>query len=357
MSRFAGNIIMARRLCEHPIPASLWSALTLSIALAPVDAAGAADCNPAHSIVLEIRGHAPAARAAQLEDHVLTELRAGNVGVCPDSSAGVAHVQIRATLPDHARASIRIEPPGAPALVRELDLSAFPPDSRASAIASSTYELLRSALARAEVAAAPAAASREPISVATAQPLDRPATPWIEAGLALAPSSHAGQRRAVDADLFARIWLHRQLAVAGRFGAGTRLSRPSGYGAVQAGDDVHAAIDLAVELLPDAAPFGVLGEAGFKLWRVGFDELVPVEPRLSPDDERPQPLDHDWALAGRVGVAGSVRTEALRCSLAFGVLLPVEPAESDWGNTTSLDGMGVELLLGIGIVLFSKPAG
>src|SRR5690606_3094643 len=131
----------------------------------------------------------------------------------PAGAAAPPRVQISATRPGWAGASIRMHAPGGPLLERELDVSTLPIEARPLAIASATDELVRSTLdgaaARASGTAGVAGPARlasssraEPSASPPSGALDAgasgrgtsaPAQPRFELGLGVGGVSHPGQ--------------------------------------------------------------------------------------------------------------------------------------------------------------------
>lgn len=138
-----------------------------AVALLSADHAGAA-CDAARAVDLELDGDDAALRRAVAE-----ELRSGNLGVCDTPGSGVlAKLFIRTPAPERPIASIRVSRAEAQPLERELDVSAFPAQARALAIATAADELVRAALAG-PVTPEPATGSAPLAAERAASPLDR----------------------------------------------------------------------------------------------------------------------------------------------------------------------------------------
>lgn len=361
----------------------------LALILLVSESQARSECETGRAVALDIVEDAASTGADGLEQSVIAELGAGQIAVCAASEqlVSLARVQIRATLPDWQRATIRLESASAPALERDLDVSKLPPEARALAIASATDELVRSAFAAATASASASSAtlpgepeSRAPSGKADRSERDRPLAevaasdmpetlPLVEAGLAAGASMHLGQRDALEGDLAGRYWLLPRLPLSARVGFAQRLSRPLERGAVQPGADVHAALGAGLVLLSEPRGFHLMAGADLQLSRVGFDErvtLVDIEPPGPTTDEpssRPlahtetHALDHAWALAAGLGLEGRLGLGPMGASLAVAGLVPIVPPRSDWGDETSLDRWGVQLRAGVWVRLGSRSTG
>jgi hypothetical protein len=333
-----------------------------------------AACDPARAVALQIEDERDVSLRQSVERHVIAELRSGHIGVCDAAPGAVlATLRIRMPAPERPRAYLRVSPTGAEPLERELDVTGLPSPALARAIASAADELVRAVLVapavaepagagqlRPELDAAPAAElDALDVSSTTNAPIPQAR---FELGLASAASSVFGQREALGADLTTRFWLEARIAIDAAVGAARRLSRPNGRGSVQPSHDVHAALGAAYELWRADGGFGLVGQAGLELARVGFDEGIggTSNARTDPSSyvaivaNSPAAihgLDGGWWLLGRAGLEGRYRTGPVGFSLVLRALVPVMPAESDWGNTTSLDRVGAEASAGVWIAL------
>lgn len=348
------------------------TALAIVAAVLSVQEAHAA-CDDPHAVALEIEAQRDTALRLAIERHVAAELRSENIGVCAaPPSAVLATLSIRAPGPEQPLASIRVSRADAQPLERSLDVSGLPPEARALAIASAADELLRSALALA-ASAEPGASAAEPPAPVVATPraeLDvapdaptsspEPSVPQarFELGLAGTAASIFGQRETLSVDLTARYWLTPRVALGAALGTAHRLSRPFGRGSVQPTRDLHATLGAGYALWRSSDGLGVVAQAGLELARVGFDEAIGGGGALTAEGydyvnivavtaSYRVPLDTSWWLLGRGGIEGRYRSGALGISVALNALVPIVPAESDWGDATTLDRVGAELGAGV----------
>jgi len=339
-----------------------------------------AACDGAQAVALDIDSPRDVALRRSIERHVAAELRSESIGVCAAPARPVlATLSIRAPRPEQPLAAIRVSRAGAAPLERELDVSGFPPEARALAIASAADELLRAALAAPPPVEQAPAATDPPPAVPVASPaaeraaVDRAPGDAVsdaamtsagrfELGLAGAASSIFGQRDALGADLTARYWLTPRVALDARLGVTRRLTRPTERGAVQPAHDVHAVFGAGYELWRTHAGLGVVAGAGVELARAGFDEAIGGAAIGGTGDggfvniavntvSEVVPLDASWWLLARAGLEGRYRRGAIGMSLALTALVPIVPAESDWGDTTSLDRVGAEVSAGVWLAL------
>lgn len=174
-----------------------------------------------------------------------------------------------------------------------------------------------------------------------------------------AASSVFGQREALGADLTARYWLAPRLAIGTAVGVARRVSRPIGRGSVQPAHDVHGALGVGYELWRANERIGLIAQAGLELARVGFDAALGRDPPPAPTGRDSylmlvanppppfvDPLDAGWWLLARAGLDGRYRMGRIGFSASLTALVPLLPAESDWGDVTSLDGIGAEIGVG-----------
>jgi hypothetical protein len=347
-------------------------------ALLPARTARAA-CDAARAVALEIDDQRDASLRKSVERHVAAELRASDIGVCDSSASAVfATVHIRTPGPELPRAAIRVSRAEAGPLERELDVTSLPLEARALAIAITTDELVRAALAapaRAKSEAPPTdALPSEPARPAEVDTLDSRDAPdnglnaagrapqaRFELGLAGAAQSLFGQREALGADLTARYWLTSRVGLDIAAGVARRLSRPIERGSVQPAHDVHAALGAGYELWRIQSSASLVARAGLELARVGFDERTGGSSTpITADDyftliasspTSVDPLDSAWWLLAHAGIEGRYRAGSVGFGLVVNGLVPCVPAESDWGDTTSLDQLGVEARAGVWMAL------
>jgi hypothetical protein len=333
--------------------------LALVLALGAHASRARAECAMARSVALEIRlARSDAAAELSLARHVTSELRTSDVGVCTPAAAEdvLAHVRIRGPLPDLGEAIIVIESDRGEPFERRLELTSLPPEARPLAIATAADELLRSVLA--ESSAAPSQPEPAPLLADRARsPMPEVVTAahrFVDLGLFGGGSSFFGEREALGGDLLGRFWATERISLTARAGGGVRLRRPPERGVVQPKDDLHAGLGVGVELLPSEPRIGLLAEASLNIMRVGFDQGDFVEDdvgRVWEFSSELYPLDDAWAFFGGLGAEGRLRGGVVDFSVALTALVPLVPATSDWGETTSIERMGVELRVGVWVPL------
>jgi hypothetical protein len=291
--------------------------------------------------------------ATTLETHLRSELGAREIDVCEAPAAPrvpIARVRLRVDHPQAGPvvATIQIGDEVTDKRVeRVLKLSKLPADSRATAVAAATDELLRASWAELVVDGAPEPLIPPPPAVTRAVAASIRVSPaaasravrW-ELGVLGEASSYPGHREALGARVLGALWFHPRVAGTGQVGASWGLSRSSANGSAWI-DSMMLGVGGAFGLVPKDKWIGARLEASLNVLRAAMAAAANVGVRSSSTT--------DWTASGQLGARGWIDTGALRWMLGMAASMPLRPLRAaDNGVTvTSIEGVGVEATAGV----------
>ena len=269
------------------------------------------------------------AARTSLQQQLAAELRARDLDVCPlgPGQGSVAHVHVRAPLPELSPTRLRIHTDAGVVLERNLDLAALPAEARPSAIASAADELLSSLLQGAPSSAtSPAKTATEDRAAGEAGPGSAPTPvgqlPSLELGLGGGAALFKERGKGYQAELLARWRPLPRLSATVRVGADRGSSqildpyegRSSGW---------HTGLDGGFELLKPAAGFGLAAQAGLTLARFQRTQEWDVATATAPI-RTSSPAGSSWEVAARLGTEASFHAGSFGVALGLAALLPLD---------------------------------
>jgi hypothetical protein len=292
-------------------------------------------CRAGHGVDLTIELEPADVTAREnLEQRLTAELRPRDLDVCALGSGQgrLAHVHVLAPLPALSPARLRVDTDAGAVLERQLDVSALPPEARASAIASAADELLSSLLqSTATSAARPATAPEDSVAreavAGSPQPVAQLPSLELGVGGGAALFQHG---QGYQGELLGRWRPFSRWSATVRVGAdrgsseiNTRVSelntsfdmkgRFSGW---------HVGLDAGFELLKPTRGVGLSAQAGLTLARVQRTQQWLVATPLDVSQSF-APAGSSWELASRVGMEASFHARSWGAALGLAALLPL----------------------------------
>lgn len=345
-----------------------WWALLAAVVSFPMHEAAAA-CHEGASFV---RVDAQSAVAPSDDDetralvealipHLRAELRARDIGVCGEGESASGEPIATIVLQEEA-SKLRItivDRVTDKSVLRTLDLSTLPRDTRLLAVAASVDELLRASWL--ETLFAPSAAAPAPVRRAVVASLPAPEPPPMppppapprvrgELGVDALATATPGLRAAFGADLQGSYWPHPRWGLLARLGGSAGIAEDSVNGTI-ASDWMRAGLGAAFAVLPVHERFGVRVEGRVDAGRLTFrgtpDErgaraesaaLVAATGSLGVRSWLDLARGQSGALRGFVGVAASW---ALAPAIGTDRTFAGEEIE-----VTGISGLGIDAALG-----------
>ena len=330
------------------------SMISLSCVAATVSAAGAQPrCVPDRAVVtVTFQGEAfgDAFRAGVLEN-LRAALDEHGFSVCepgelPATRTPEATIELTTSELPHVAVTIEVDDAVTQKRVaRDVDLAAFPTDSRAFALAVTTDELLRASFLELALEDAPEPVVDVPAEVTAVveRSVARARAPGQSLGARFAFEAYAGGERHAGGDLVATLapapWLYVDLALGGRAG----FTRASDHGSVRSRALIGEA-RLRARLLR-AGALSLDATLGGRALHVGFEG----RPNASADGRTAT----DVAIVTGAGIVGRVDAGILSVRLGVGAGIPLRSVGALDGDeqATAVGGLALQTEAGLAIEL------